>query len=63
MTDKQIIIDIILTIWVLAFSVIIAVDSTPCDNLKKAFIFCSSFLVALMNLALIWLSYLVKGVS
>jgi hypothetical protein len=58
------IIDILSTIWVLTFSTLIAVDNTPCNrNLKKAFIFCSSFIVAVLNIALIWTPYLLKGIQ
>ena len=58
------IIGIILTIWVLLFCVIVAVDYTPCnDSFKKAFMFLSSFIMAALVVSLIWTPYLLKGIQ
>ena len=56
------IINILMTIWAMAFSVIVTIDYTPCHNsIKKSFMFLSGFIVGVLLFALIWSPYLFNG--
>ena len=48
-------INIILTIWITCYCLFVILDNTPCDNnIRKAFLFLTSFVVNTAAIAVIW---------
>lgn len=49
------ILNIILTIWITIYCLFVILDNTPCDdNIRKAFLFLTSFIVNTAAMAVIW---------
>jgi hypothetical protein len=49
------IINILLTVWITFYCLLVILDNTPCDNsMRKAFLFLSSFAVNTSVIAVIW---------
>ena len=47
--------NIILTIWITCYCLFVILDNTPCDNnIRKAFLFFTSFVVNTAAIAVIW---------
>lgn len=48
-------INIILTLWITCYCLCVILDNTPCDNnIRKAFLFFTSFVVNTTAIAVIW---------
>jgi len=47
-------INIILTVWITCYCLFIILDNTPCENIRKAFLFLTSFVVNTAAIAVIW---------
>lgn len=57
----RLIFDMLLTLWVLGYTLLVILDNTPCDcSIKKAFLFLSSFIIFTTMASVIWSSYLLK---
>ena len=53
--------NIIITIWILSYVIMVIDDNTPCNNsIRKAFLFLSSMLIGVEIVLLIWAKYLFK---
>ena len=51
----DIMINIFLTIWITCYCLFVILDNTPCDNnIRKAFLFLTSFVVNTAAIAVIW---------
>ena len=48
-------INIFLTLWITCYSLFVILDNTPCNNnIRKAFLFLTSFVVNTVAIAVIW---------
>lgn len=47
-------INIFLTAWITCYCLFVILDNTPCDNMGKAFLFLTSFVVNTAAIVVIW---------
>lgn len=47
-------INIFLTVWITCYCLFVILDNTPCSNIRKAFLFFTSFVVNTAAMVVIW---------